>query len=268
MATQEPCPPTHEGNKCATCDVQDEIYDLMAEISKHQTQLKQNMDRLKASLRETERLKKKRREQREQRPQLRRVSFYFGILDANEGFVAAAGFSTVGRRRSRTAGLLCGVWTVLEIRLGGSTVRNCSVLRVGALKSQHRRRLSPTYVSTFYIEKPSHYFSIRLNPRTSSHNSKPNGSPRNESPPAAATAKRSALSIVGAAMARQISPDNVWARFMGYCLANAYSVSFLLTLAMSTGNVGGYMKRVTVNAMVCTTQCLNTPSEEPSPVAY
>ena len=60
----------------------------------------------------------------------------------------------------------------------------------------------------------------------------------------------SALSIVGAAMARQITPDNVWARFMGFCLAGAYSVNFPLTLAMSTGNVGGYTKRVTVNAMV------------------
>ncbi|KAL4875013.1 major facilitator superfamily domain-containing protein [Aspergillus karnatakaensis] len=64
-----------------------------------------------------------------------------------------------------------------------------------------------------------------------------------------------ALSIVGAAMARQISPDNVWARFMGYCLANAYSVNFPLTLAMSTGNVGGYTKRVTVNAMIFIGYC-------------
>lgn len=59
------------------------------------------------------------------------------------------------------------------------------------------------------------------------------------------------LSIVGAAMARQISPNNVWARFFGYCLANAYSVNFPLTLAMSTGNIGGFTKKTTVNAMVC-----------------
>jgi hypothetical protein len=61
------------------------------------------------------------------------------------------------------------------------------------------------------------------------------------------------LSIVGAAMARQISPSNVWARFFGYCLANAYSVNFPLTLAMSTGNIGGFTKKTTVNAMVCIT---------------
>lgn len=52
-------------------------------------------------------------------------------------------------------------------------------------------------------------------------------------------------------MARQISPSNVWARFFGYCLANAYSVNFPLTLAMSTGNIGGFTKKTTVNAMVC-----------------
>lgn len=61
------------------------------------------------------------------------------------------------------------------------------------------------------------------------------------------------LSIIGAAMARQISPNNVWARFFGYCLANAYSVNFPLTLAMSTGNIGGFTKKTTVNAMVSIT---------------
>ncbi|KAL2831686.1 major facilitator superfamily domain-containing protein [Aspergillus cavernicola] len=65
----------------------------------------------------------------------------------------------------------------------------------------------------------------------------------------------SALSIVGAAMARQISPDNVWARFMGYSLANAYSVNFPLTLAMATGNVGGFTKKTTVNAMIFIGYC-------------
>ncbi|KAL3472533.1 major facilitator superfamily domain-containing protein [Aspergillus californicus] len=65
----------------------------------------------------------------------------------------------------------------------------------------------------------------------------------------------SALSIIGAAMARQISADNVWARFMGYCLANAYSVNFPLTLAMSTGNVGGFTKKTTVNAMIFIGYC-------------
>ncbi|KAL4816222.1 major facilitator superfamily domain-containing protein [Aspergillus spinulosporus] len=65
----------------------------------------------------------------------------------------------------------------------------------------------------------------------------------------------SALSIAGAAMARQITPDNVWARFMGYCLANAYSVNFPLTLAMSTGNIGGFTKKTTVNALIFIGYC-------------
>ncbi|OJJ07771.1 hypothetical protein ASPVEDRAFT_374466 [Aspergillus versicolor CBS 583.65] len=66
----------------------------------------------------------------------------------------------------------------------------------------------------------------------------------------------SAISIAGAAMARQISPENVWARFMGYCLANAFSCNFPLTLAMSTGNVGGFTKKTTVNAMVFVGYCV------------
>ncbi|KAE8168423.1 major facilitator superfamily domain-containing protein [Aspergillus tamarii] len=82
----------------------------------------------------------------------------------------------------------------------------------------------------------------------------------------------SALSIVGAAMARQISPDNVWARFIGYCLAGAYAVNFPLTLSMSTGNIGGFTKKTTVNAMVFIGYCAGNiigphlffPDEEPS----
>ena len=60
----------------------------------------------------------------------------------------------------------------------------------------------------------------------------------------------SALSIVGAAMARQIPPDNVWARFIGYCLAGAYAVNIPLTLAMLTGNTGGFTKKTVASAMV------------------
>ncbi|KAF4956261.1 hypothetical protein FSARC_11617 [Fusarium sarcochroum] len=65
----------------------------------------------------------------------------------------------------------------------------------------------------------------------------------------------SAIAIVGAAMAREISPDNVWARFMGYCLAGAYAVNFPLTLAMSTGNIGGFTKKTTINAMIFIGYC-------------
>ncbi|KAG5654973.1 hypothetical protein KAF25_011004 [Fusarium avenaceum] len=65
-----------------------------------------------------------------------------------------------------------------------------------------------------------------------------------------------ALAIVGAAMARQISPDNVWARFMGYCLAGAYAISFSLTLTMFTGNIGGFAKNTTINVMIFDGYCV------------
>ncbi|CAM1508829.1 Fc.00g025680.m01.CDS01 [Cosmosporella sp. VM-42] len=64
-----------------------------------------------------------------------------------------------------------------------------------------------------------------------------------------------AISIVGAAMVRQISPDNIWARFMGYCLTMGYSANFPMTLAMSTGNFGGFTKKMTVNAMIFISYC-------------
>ncbi|KAH7133806.1 major facilitator superfamily domain-containing protein [Dactylonectria macrodidyma] len=63
------------------------------------------------------------------------------------------------------------------------------------------------------------------------------------------------LSIIGAAMVRQISSDNMWARFMGYCLTVAYSANFPLTLAMSSSNFGGFTKKMTVNAMIFMGYC-------------
>ncbi|KAH6988963.1 major facilitator superfamily domain-containing protein [Ilyonectria sp. MPI-CAGE-AT-0026] len=63
------------------------------------------------------------------------------------------------------------------------------------------------------------------------------------------------VSIVGAAMVRQISSENIWARFMGYCLTVAYSANFPLTLAMSSGNFGGFTKKTTVNAMIFIGYC-------------
>ncbi|KAF7546843.1 hypothetical protein G7Z17_g8145 [Cylindrodendrum hubeiense] len=58
------------------------------------------------------------------------------------------------------------------------------------------------------------------------------------------------ISIIGAAMVRQISSEHIWARFMGYCLTVAYSANFPLTLAMSSGNFAGFTKKTTVNAMI------------------
>lgn len=58
------------------------------------------------------------------------------------------------------------------------------------------------------------------------------------------------LSIVGAAMIRQINSELMWARFFGYCLTIAYSANFPMLLAMSSSNIGGFTKKTTVNAMV------------------
>jgi hypothetical protein len=59
-----------------------------------------------------------------------------------------------------------------------------------------------------------------------------------------------ALSIVGAAMIRQIPQQLIWGRFFGYCLSIAYSANFPMILSMSSGNIGGFTKKITVNAMV------------------
>jgi hypothetical protein len=61
------------------------------------------------------------------------------------------------------------------------------------------------------------------------------------------------ISIVGAVMVRQISSQYMWARFVGYCLTVGYSANFPMTLAMSSGNFGGFTKKTSVNAMVSST---------------
>ncbi|KAF2117614.1 major facilitator superfamily domain-containing protein [Lophiotrema nucula] len=61
--------------------------------------------------------------------------------------------------------------------------------------------------------------------------------------------------IVGAAMIRQINNENIWARFMGYCLNIAYSANFPMILAMVSGNVGGFTKKSTANAMIFIAYC-------------
>ncbi|KAH9226009.1 hypothetical protein K456DRAFT_43413 [Colletotrichum gloeosporioides 23] len=64
-----------------------------------------------------------------------------------------------------------------------------------------------------------------------------------------------AVSIAGAAMVRQITPELKWARFMGYCLTIAYSANFPMILSMSSGNFGGFTKKTTVNAMIFIAYC-------------
>ncbi|KAF2798608.1 MFS general substrate transporter [Melanomma pulvis-pyrius CBS 109.77] len=64
-----------------------------------------------------------------------------------------------------------------------------------------------------------------------------------------------ALSIVGAAMIRQIPQHLIWGRFFGYCLSIAYSANFPMILSMSSGNIAGFTKKTTVNAMIFIGYC-------------
>lgn len=58
------------------------------------------------------------------------------------------------------------------------------------------------------------------------------------------------MSLIGTVMIRQINPEHIWSRFMGYCLIVAFSASFPLTMAMITSNTAGFTKKTTVTAVV------------------
>lgn len=59
------------------------------------------------------------------------------------------------------------------------------------------------------------------------------------------------VGVAGAAMVRYVAAENKWARFVGTVLAGGYSGNFPLTVSLVSGNVGGFTKKATVNAMVC-----------------
>ena len=61
----------------------------------------------------------------------------------------------------------------------------------------------------------------------------------------------STMALIGTIMIRQINPELIWARFMGYCLIIAFSASFPLTMVMITSNTAGFTKKTTATAMVC-----------------
>ncbi|KAG8405860.1 hypothetical protein J3459_020911 [Metarhizium acridum] len=60
-----------------------------------------------------------------------------------------------------------------------------------------------------------------------------------------------AIGVTGAAMVRYTAPENRWARFAGSVLAGGYGGNFPLLMSLMSGNVGGFTKKTTVNAMVC-----------------
>lgn len=59
-----------------------------------------------------------------------------------------------------------------------------------------------------------------------------------------------AVSLVGAALVRQLPQHNKWGRFAGACLSLAYSANFPLLMSLMSGNFGGFTKKTTVNALV------------------
>ncbi|KAF2625504.1 MFS general substrate transporter [Macroventuria anomochaeta] len=64
-----------------------------------------------------------------------------------------------------------------------------------------------------------------------------------------------AVALVGAVMIREIQPTQIWARFMGYCFCIAFSANFPMVLSMSSGNIGGFTKKNTANAMIFIAYC-------------
>lgn len=58
------------------------------------------------------------------------------------------------------------------------------------------------------------------------------------------------ISLIGVVMMRQLDATHVWPKFIGFCLSIAYTANIPLTLSMSSGNIGGFTKKSTVNAMV------------------
>lgn len=61
-----------------------------------------------------------------------------------------------------------------------------------------------------------------------------------------------AVALIGAALVRELPEHDKWGRYAGTCLMGANSASFPLLMSMVSSNVGGFTKKTTVNAIVCT----------------
>ncbi|PHH71035.1 hypothetical protein CDD83_5285 [Cordyceps sp. RAO-2017] len=65
-----------------------------------------------------------------------------------------------------------------------------------------------------------------------------------------------ALAIVGSVIIRQRPAHERWLRYAGYCLVLSYSANFPMLMSMASGNVGGFTKKVTANAVSFTAYCV------------
>ncbi|KAH7137531.1 vitamin H transporter [Dactylonectria estremocensis] len=63
------------------------------------------------------------------------------------------------------------------------------------------------------------------------------------------------LAIVGASLLRQLPDHLLWGRYAGKCLTTAAAANFPLLMSLSSGNVGGFTKKTTVNAVVFIIYC-------------
>ncbi|KAF5250799.1 hypothetical protein FANTH_4071 [Fusarium anthophilum] len=64
-----------------------------------------------------------------------------------------------------------------------------------------------------------------------------------------------ALALVGAALVRELPEHDRWGRYAGTCLVGGYSGCFPLVMSLMSGNVGGFTKKTTVNALVFIAYC-------------
>ncbi|KAI8934351.1 hypothetical protein NX059_009087 [Plenodomus lindquistii] len=63
------------------------------------------------------------------------------------------------------------------------------------------------------------------------------------------------ISLAGVLMIRQLDATRIWPKFIGFCLSLAYTANIPLTLSMASGNIGGFTKKSTVNAMIFIAYC-------------
>ncbi|EGX91303.1 Major facilitator superfamily transporter [Cordyceps militaris CM01] len=64
-----------------------------------------------------------------------------------------------------------------------------------------------------------------------------------------------AIALLGAALVRQLPAHDKWGKYAGTCLMGASSASFPLLMSIVSGNVGGFTKKTTVNAMSFIAYC-------------
>lgn len=58
------------------------------------------------------------------------------------------------------------------------------------------------------------------------------------------------LATIGTALIRELPAHLMWGRFAGKLLMTAAAANFPLTMSLSSGNVAGFTKKMTVNTAV------------------